>query len=372
MKIKTEELKRCLRINQATIGNKLIPAYNNLKISNVGVDVSIISCDGITQSRTKIVLDDLPAKDHSFQISSGSFMNTINLSDVEYIEFKVNEKSLIITAGRNKYKQPISPGKDYPMKQSLVSDEENNAPGELSNMIEKSLRFFNPNDIRYVLRGMLIRKSKDGENIQVLATNGKFGIIMSTPFMGEIEDTILDGSIGKAIGVFSTSPAITIASNKNSFSISDSSCEIVGTKLEGDYPNIDSAINPDEESYCVVNRMDMIKSLKRASIYSENKNDGSRVITIQEDSEQNIMTISSKDVETNRAAKETIDVIFSGGNKQVIHFNPKFLLAAAEAIDKDNIRLMWTESKKAMFMTPEEDMDTIAFIGPVSVLTKNK
>jgi DNA polymerase-3 subunit beta len=367
MKIKTEELKRCLRINQGTIGNKLIPAFNNLKISNVGVDVSIISSDGITQSRTKMVLEELPKDDHNFQVSSGSFINMVNLSDEEYLEFKVNEKSLVITAGRNKYKQAISSGKDYPMKQSLASGEENNAPGELSNMIEKSLRFFNPNDIRHMLRGMLIRKSKDGENIQVLATNGSFGIIMSVPFMGEIEDTVLDGSIGKAIGVFNTSPAVTIASTKNSFSISDSTCEIIGTKLEGNFPNIDAAINPDKELYCIVNRAEIIKSLKRTAIYSGSDNDGARVVKIEENKEDGSLIISSQDKETNKQARETIDVIFSGGDKEAIHFNPKFLLTAIEAIERDNIRLMWTIKQKGMFITPEEEMETIAFVSPVSV-----
>lgn len=360
MNINTLALRRCLDINSRTLGNKIIPAFNNVLFENKGSDITITTSNQINQTRTKLTIDDIVAKDSCFQVSGNDFIQTIKLIDDEEVGLKINDKSIVISTETSKYKLPIYPGKDYPLK-TPIQDSDLDLPPSLVSMIAKAAGYFNPNDIRDALRGICIKKVKD-KLVVMSSKSGHIAIKMELDYDGEIITSILHGSIVAAIDMFKEAPFVKISSSSNQFQISNDDYELMGTKIDVDYPSLEKMVTP-PESFCIVNKLDLSKAVKRSLIYSGGQDTKSVYFEVKE----GVMQLYSEHIEIAKKSLDTLSVIKCSGDMCKIKMSGSYISTVIDTIDSEFIKMRWDDKGKPLYLSQPDDDSIITMQLPMSI-----
>lgn len=127
---------------------------------------------------------------------------------------------------------------------------------------------------------------------------------------------------------------------------------LVHSKLiEGRFPNFEAVIPVSNPYKLVIDRVPLLNSLRRASIFSNQSTHQIRVKIAD-----NILFLSAEDVDFANKAAEPLNCSYEGDEIE-IGFNAKFILEILSNVDADMIRMELSAPNRAVLIFPTEQED---------------
>lgn len=138
---------------------------------------------------------------------------------------------------------------------------------------------------------------------------------------------------------------------------------IVITRLINEqYPNYESVIPRENDKKLVINKEQMLATVKRVSIFSSST---TRQIRLQLDKDK--LTIRAEDIDMSSEARETINCEFDADSME-IGFNAKYLADVLGNVDGDEVYFEFSTPNRAGIVKPveeEEDEEMLMLVMPV-------
>jgi len=138
-------------------------------------------------------------------------------------------------------------------------------------------------------------------------------------------------------------------------------CRLIDAK----YPNYDGVIPKENPNTLIINRAELLKSIKRISIFSDRTTH-----QLVFDKKGNSLTIFTEDKNYSNQAKETL-TIMGDGEDLVIGFNARFLGEMLSNLTSEKVKIEMSKPNRAGIITPmvtsEEEDSILMLVMPVMV-----
>lgn len=233
---------------------------------------------------------------------------------------------------------------------------------DFKDMIAQTIFAVSDDETRYFMNGVFVERSTEG--FIMVATDGrrlayiKKALTAGVPdFKGVIvPPKILSLILRRAPDEGQIQVAI---SDKNLF-VKFGMYHLSTVLIEGQFPNYQKVI-PDSQKYDIrLKRMDLLDALKRVSIFVEQK---SRRTFFSISGDKIVLSSEESEVGT---AREEIPCEYDGPDA-VIAMNYKYIEDPLRVIDSDAILMQYTETGRAITVSPDPGTDYFHILMPMQV-----
>ena len=169
---------------------------------------------------------------------------------------------------------------------------------------------------------------------------------------------ILSGLRGEELSEGGDEIQFYLSDNQILFTIGNT--EVVSRIIEGQYPDYKQIIPQKSQTTAMVNRTELIRAVKAASIFSKT---GINDINIDLPMGKNKIIISSASSQSGENITE-LDAIVNGKDNAIV-INYRYLLDGINNIDSENIKLEITDGNTPCVLKPEENQDYLYIIMPI-------
>ncbi len=264
-----------------------------------------------------------------------------------------DDHRVLMRAGRSRFNLQTLPGRDFPL---FNTTEEEGLKFSLPQKILKILvcrvqYSIAQQDIRYYLNGLLL--VLEGNWIRVVATDGHrlamaahpvsvlqncFEVIIPRKAIIEVSKLLSD-----------TDEPINIAVFSNQLKFSFDNIELITKIVEGKFPDFNKVIPIGHHNKFFINRALLLQALHRASILSNEKFHGVRLVLMQ-----NSLRILCNNSEQEEAQEE-LEIDYNGDPLD-IGFNVGYLLDVLNNISDDEVELSFSDANSScLIMIPGEE-----------------
>ena len=233
---------------------------------------------------------------------------------------------------------------------------------DFRDMISQTVFAVSDDETRYFMNGVYLERVQDG--LIMVATDGrrlayiKRGIVEGIPdFKGIIiPPKLLSVILHRA----SDEGQIELAVNEKNLFVKFGQYRLSTVLIEGQFPTYQKVI-PESQKYIVsVKRQDVLDALKRVSIFVEQK---SRRTFFALSTDKLVISSEESDIGT---AREEIPCSYDGPDA-VIAMNYRYFDETLRAIQSEGIFLRFTETSRAVTVSPDPDSDYFHILMPMQV-----
>jgi len=298
---------------------------------------------------------DLPAKEaQAVTVAARKLQDLLRaLPDEAMLNVDATGNRMTVRAGRSHFRLQTLPAADYPrigvgqdQVQALTLPQR-----ELRGLL-KSVEFaMAQQDIRYYLNGMLLVIASG--SLQAVATDGHRLAWASLPVAGEYQrqevilprKTVLE--LGKLLGESDDPVTLDILANQVRFRFAN--VELVSKVVDGKFPDFNRVIPVGHTKMVELDRIVALAALQRASILSNEKFRGVRVVLATD-----LMKIVCTNSEQEEAEEE-LEIDYKGDPLD-IGFNITYLLDALQNVNVDKVRFAFGDANSSALVTiPDRD-----------------
>lgn len=329
------------------------PILSNILIEKNAENLSVIATDlEIQITATSICQDELP--DFSISASAKKLQDICRaFPEDSQISLEKDDSRLQIKVGKSRFNLQTLPANDFP---KLVPSGENRSylkttQKTLKNLLNLVQYAMAQQDIRYYLNGLLL--VVESKLLRVVATDGhRLGMACSQlENMGDTAEkspqevilprkTVIE--LIKLLGDNDEEVTIEIGQNQTRFSFSN--IILVSKIVEGKFPDFNRVIPADYQNHIQIDRILLLQSLQRASILSNEKFRGVRLVLTQ-----NSLRIICNNNEQEEAHEE-IEVSYAGDPLD-IGFNVNYLLDVLTNLSNNSITLSFGDANSSGLFT---------------------
>ena len=163
---------------------------------------------------------------------------------------------------------------------------------------------------------------------------------------------------------------VTIEYNESNAKFSFDDMEYVCRLIDGKYPNYEAVIPKENPNKLVINRLLLLGSTKRVSIFSNKSTHQVRLKIVG-----NSIQIFAEDIEYSNKATETIPCSYEGDDME-IGFNAKFFIEIMINLSSDEVMLEMSYPNRPGILTPADGLDegekVYMLVMPTMLGDKNK
>jgi len=330
-----------------------LPILSNILIEKTGENLSIIATDlEIQITATSICQDEVP--DFSITTSAKKLQDICRaFPESSQISLEKDDSRLQIKVGKSQFNLQTLPSNDFP---KLVPSGENRyclkttqkTLKYLLNLVQYAMA---QQDIRYYLNGLLL--VVESKLLRVVATDGhRLGMACSP--LENIEDTeerspqeviLPRKTVIELIKLLSDKDEeVTIEISQNQTRFSFANIILVSKIVEGRFPDYNRVIPADYQNHIQIDRILFLQSLQRASILSNEKFRGVRLVLTQ----NSLRTICNNSEQ--EEAQEEIEVSYTGEPLD-IGFNVNYLLDVLTNLNNNSITLSFGDANSSGLFT---------------------
>ncbi|MDQ6619464.1 MAG: DNA polymerase III subunit beta [Pseudomonadota bacterium] len=275
------------------------------------------------------------------------------LPDASPINVDAVGSKMTVRAGRSRFNLQTLPAADYPrigvgteQLQTLSLPQRH-----LRSLIKSAEFAMAQQDIRYYLNGMLL--VLDGGTLQAVATDGHRLSWASFAIAGDFQrqevilprKTVLE--LGKLLA--DVDDPVTLDILGNQVRLRFANIELVSKVVDGKFPDYNRVIPTGHAKVIELSRVELLASLQRAAILSNEKFRGVRIVLAP--GQMKIICTNSEQEE----AEEEIEIAYQGDPLD-IGFNITYLLDVLQNLGTDHVRLAFGDSNSSALVTvPERD-----------------
>ncbi len=267
-----------------------------------------------------------------------------------------DEKWLKVKSGKSHFRLACLSHNEFPVWPALSEDTEKMEIDSLLllEMIDKTLYSAGESDTRYVLNGLLFNIKPDG-TLTVVGTDGH-RLALSQKAMGsklkEEKKIIFSRKSLSELRRFLDDEAkqVKMMLGKNHILFEIDKIQFLTRLIEGTYPNYEQVIPAACEKTIVIDRIALMKSLRRVSIMSKERSSAVKV-----DIGPNTMGISASNPDIGEA-KDELSMEYAG-DPITLAFNARYILDALTVMSTDSILIKLNEPLSPTLIMENENND---------------
>ena len=275
-----------------------------------------------------------------------------SLPDEAEVKVAVEGDRSIVRSGRSRFTLSTLPAGDFPRVEGGPGDAEFVLGQDvLQKMLGQVSFSMAQQDVRYFLNGMLMEV--DGDYIRCVATDGHRLAMDTQPISASISNR--EQAIIPRKGVTELSRLLeggeeaTLILGKNHLSVRCGDYVLTTKLVDGQFPDYEKVLPKDTNRTIVGDRNTLRHAFQRASILSNEKYRGVRLII---ESEQMTVRANNPDQEE---AEEVVPVTFDGDDLE-IGFNVSYLLDVLNVINAEAIHIGLSDmNNSALIESPEAE-----------------
>ena len=253
-----------------------------------------------------------------------------------------DEKWLKVKSGKSHFRLACLSHDEFPVWPALPDDTDKMEIDSLLllEMIDKTLYSAGESDTRYVLNGLLFNIKPDG-TLTVVGTDGHRLALSTKTLTSKLKEEKRIIFSRKSLAELrrfldDEAKTVKIAIGKNHILFEMDKIQFLTRLIEGTYPNYEQVIPSATNKTIGIDRIALMKSLRRVSVMSKERSSAVRV-----DIETNTMAISASNPDLGEA-KDELTVEYAG-EPITLAFNARYILDALNVMTSDGITIKLNE-----------------------------
>jgi DNA polymerase-3 subunit beta len=358
-------LKELQKLNGVISTSNTLPILDNFLFEIEDGKIKIIASDLETTMISEITTES--SSNGQITIPSKILIDTLKTFSNQPLTFLVDEdtKGIEISSENGNYKLAGQDAKEFPKVPELSSSSSFLIPSTvLLNAINKTLFASGNDELRPVMSGVFCELSE--ESITFVATdahklvkhtrskissNSNSSFILPKKPLSLLKNNIDNDS------------EINVEFNETNVRFLLDNITLICRLIDGKYPNYDAVIPKDNPNKLVINKDELLNSIKRVSIYASKT---THQIRLKIAGSQ--LQITSEDLDFANKAEERLTCSYEGEDIE-IGFNSRFVIDMLNNIGSDQICLEMSAPNRAGIILPldgqEENEDTLMLVMPV-------
>ncbi len=266
-------------------------------------------------------------------------------------EDPANPMNIEIVAGEGRYKLAGYDPSDYPKRPNLEEAQSVEIKADiLSAAISKTIFATITDMLRPAMTGVYCEMTEShvnfvGTDAHRLVRFRRKDIKSESPFSFILPKKT--SNILKNI-LMNIDAVVKVEFNNINASFSFENYNLICRLIDQKYPNYEAVIPTNNPNKLIVNRTDLINSLRRATIFANQSTHQVRFIITGQS-----LTLQAEDIDFANEAVETISCNYDG-NDMEIGFNAKFIIEMLQNLDDENVIFELSESKRAGLILPSD------------------
>ena len=358
-------LKELQKLNGVISTSNTLPILDNFLFEIENGKIKIIASDLETTMISEITTES--SSNGQITIPSKILIDTLKTFSNQPLTFLIDEetKGIEISSENGNYKLAGQDAKEFPKVPEMTSPSSFLITSSvLLNAINKTLFASGNDELRPVMSGVFCELSD--ENITFVATdahklvkhtrsnissNGNSSFILPKKPLSLLKNNIDADS------------DINIDFNETNVKFSLDNITLICRLIDGKYPNYDAVIPKDNPNKLVINKDELLNSIKRVSIYASKT---THQIRLKVAGSQ--LQITSEDLDFANKAEERLTCSYEGEDIE-IGFNSRFVIDMLNNIGSEQICLEMSAPNRAGIILPldgqDENEDTLMLVMPV-------
>ncbi len=291
----------------------------------------------------------------SIAVPARLLLDTLKTFPEQPLTFVVEDNNTIeISANNGKYAVAYADGNEFPNTVSLPDPSKTTLEGDiLATAISKTIFAAGNDDLRPVMSGVFFQI--DTEKITFVATDAhKLVKYQRTDVQAnEVAEFIMPKkplNLLKGILLGSESE-VTIEYNDSNAKFSFDNTELICRLIDGKYPNYEAVIPKENPNKLLINRNELLSSVRRVSIFS---NKTTHQLKLRMAGAE--LNISAEDIDYSNKAEERLNCSYQGDDMQ-IGFNSRFLIEMLNNLTSDEVSIEMSLPNRAGILKPVDGLD---------------
>jgi len=348
--ISTKVLLPCLQAVNGVIERRhTLPILSNLLMTVSKTEVKLVGTDMEVEL---VVTFPFECKDEAeFTLPARKMLDICRaLPEAAVLDVSVEKDQAILKSNKSRFTLAVHPAKEFPVTDiSTFQATLSIVQGELKSLLEDTMFAMAQQDVRYYLNGLLLEVNAN--LLRAVATDGHrlaLKEIEQNTGIPEQKQIIIPrkGVIEIARLLNSSDELAEIMIGSNHIRLSINGLQFTSKLIDGKFPDYERVIPKATNTPLYASREAFRQSLTRASILSNEKYKGVRIL-LKRDSLKALAHNPDQE-----EAEEELEVKYSGEEME-IGFNVTYLLDAINAIKTDQIIMTATSPDNSCLLMPE-------------------
>jgi len=324
-----------------------LPILSNLLLESKQGNLRFTATDLEMQISTQVKTE----LSEEFQITISAkklFDITRALPESSKIDIQIEEAKVTVKAKKSRFNLQTLPPQDYPVMTKEVDGaiELKLSQKEFKALLKQVDFAMAQQDIRYYLNGLLIEVKE--KNINIVGTDGHRLSFTSTSLNTPTQQTqviVPRKTIVELVKLLNdTEDPVEISFSKNQVGFKFSDINLITKVIDGKFPDYSRVIPEGHGNSFNINRSLLLDSMLRASILSNDKYRGIRMVI-----EGNNLKLVSNNSE-HEQAEEELEINYKG-DKIDIGFNVTYLIDVLTNIQSDQLTIAFNDSSSSCLVT---------------------
>ena len=278
------------------------------------------------------------------------------------IELSFKKDQVLVKSGKSRFTLATLPATEFPSTEVLGSSKKITVPQEdFKSLLEDTMFSMAQQDVRYYLNGLLLELGKD--SLRAVATDGHRLALKEINVKTGIEETqqiiVPRKGVVELIKILGgADEKISIEISQNHIRVEKGEAQFTSKLIDGKFPDYLRVIPKGGDYPITTNREILKQGLVRASILSNEKYKGIRLI-LQKD----LLKAFAHNPEQEEAEEE-IDIKY-GGEDIEIGFNVTYLLDALSAIKTEQVILNIEDPNSSCLILPDNKTECKYVVMPM-------
>jgi DNA polymerase-3 subunit beta len=291
----------------------------------------------------------------SMVIPAKRLMDTIRALPNVNLKFSadVNSNKIVMKTDKGEYRLTGQPSSEYPEIPQLKDAEEISIETDLlKRFINKTVFAASADELRPAMTGVLFQL-KIGQ-IRAVATDGhRLVKITNTSFdsLKRERDVIIPTKSLNIISKHFEEPIKSVSIDDANVLFNFGETQMISRVIDEKYPNYESVIPSDNNLTLLVNKSELLSSVKRTSFYASTTTHQVRFSI-----NKNVLSISAEDIDFGSEAKETMACEFSGDALE-IGFNANYVVDMLSHLEDEEIEFLLSTPSRAVMIKPKNQSE---------------
>lgn len=329
-----------------------LPILTNLLLEAKQDTLTLTATD--LEMQISLSLPAAPSSDIATTVSARKMLDICRaLPDQSQITLEITDNRMQVKAGRSRFNLQTLPAGDYPMMAKGGGDTSLTltlAQNQLKRLLRQVEYAMAQQDIRYYLNGLLFEVN--GNRLNVVGTDGHRLSFTSTELQQSYEKqelilprkTILE--LIKLLDDSDDEVSIEVSANQANFAFSG--IRLISKVIDGKFPDYTRVIPNGYQNIFEVNRQMLLLAMQRASILSNEKYRGIRMV-LGKDSLRLISSNSEQE-----EAEEELEINY-GGDPLDIGFNVTYMIDVLTNVGTETITFSFADANSSCLVTVPGD-----------------
>lgn len=347
--IQSNELQKVLALLGGVIPSKsTLPILENFLFEIINDKLNITATD--LDIAMSVNVNVVGAQKGKIAVPAKRLSETVrNLPNTE-IKFSADEDNnkIEMITQNGEYKLTGESSENYPMIPSFKSNEELNIDNQtLKRLIIKTSFAVSSDDLRPAMMGILFQIKKN--EIRAAATDGHrlVRLINTAISSNKMErDVIIPAKALNLVLKSFDNAQCSVSFNETHVRFTLGNISLTSRMIEEKYPNYESVIPADNDKKLIIDKNQLLASVRRTALYASSTTHQVRLIL-----KKGNVTVSAEDIDFGSEANETISCDYTSDSMD-IGFNSAYIIDVLSHIDTDEAVLMFSSPTRATIIKP--------------------